>query len=132
MKILILDDDLGFLFWMADVLERFGHQVVPADTVSRAVKLIHRWRLNIDLLMLNPKIDGAAGFAETLRQRMPKRLKVVVLVSRKKSPSDYRAVRPDAVRTKAQTCDLAGLEALAKRGLETVRWRVTNHRVRKP
>lgn len=107
MKILILDQDLGFLFWMAQVLEPFGYKVVPADTVSYAVKLIRKWQLKIDLLMFNPSIEGAVEFTETLRRRMRKHLKVVVLGSREQSFSDYRAIRADAVRTKPDARDLA-------------------------
>ena len=114
MKILILDNDLGFLIWMANVLEPFGYQVVPANTVSYAVKLIRKWRLAIDLLLLNPCIEGAVEFTDTLRRRMGKHLKVVLLVSRQESVSDYPALRPDAVRTKPEARDVAAVHGRAK------------------
>lgn len=105
MKILILDHDLGFLFWMANVLEPFGYEVVPADKVSYALRLIRKWQLRVDLLMLNPCIEGAVEFTETLRRRMRNHLKVVVLVSGEQSLSDYQAIGADAVRTKPAARD---------------------------
>ena len=97
MTVLILDDDLGFLFWLAKSLEPSGYGVVPADTVSQANQLIRRLKLSIDLLIVNPTIDGAAAFCATLRRRKPG-LRIIALGEA--GPRSAAGIRADAFHSR--------------------------------
>ncbi len=109
MKILILDDDLGFLFWIAKALEPFGYTVVPADTVSQANRLIRRLKLSVNMLMVNPELEGAVEFAEELRRRKRTNLKVVVLVSPEASHRGTPGIQADATHAKPDPAAIADL-----------------------
>ena len=65
--ILILDDDLGFLFWLGALLHDAGHRPFPALSVSQAIELATEFHLPIDLLIANLAISGAADLARSLR-----------------------------------------------------------------
>ncbi len=78
--ILILDDDLGFCFWLGQALTAPQCETVPARSVAEATALIGRFKLKIDFLILNPSVPGAADFTRTLR-REQKHLRVATLES---------------------------------------------------
>ena len=99
MTLLILDDDLGFLFWLAKALEPGGHAVVPANTVSQANRLLGSLEISIDLVVVNPALEGAAGFIENLRLGHP-RLKVIALVAPGESEPELNGVQADATHAK--------------------------------
>jgi hypothetical protein len=98
-KILILDHDLGFQFWLAKSLEPFGYSIIPADTVSQAKRLLRQLKLSLDLLMVNPAVEGAAEFTASLHRHQPL-LKVVALVPEQGKESSLRDLHPDARRAK--------------------------------
>ena len=66
--ILILDDDLGFSFWLGQTLSTAQCSAVPAATVSAAAELIGQFRLIIDLVIMNPRVPGAMDFTRNLRR----------------------------------------------------------------
>jgi DNA-binding NtrC family response regulator len=66
--VLILDADLGFLFWLGKTLDSAGYRAVPAESVSDAEKLLEEVRLTIDLLIADPTLDGASEFAHSLKE----------------------------------------------------------------
>lgn len=99
MKLLVLDDDLGFQFWLAKSLQLFGYSVIPAGTVSQARRLLRRLKVSLDLLMVNPEVEDAAEFAASLRRHQPF-LKVVALVPKQGKKSALKDLRPDAQRAK--------------------------------
>ena len=96
--ILILDDDLGSAFWLSQMFAAGGCEVVPAKTVREALALISRFRLTIDLALLNPAVPGGFEFTRTLRKTQG-RLRVAALVSEDQgSRGKLRALRPAATR----------------------------------
>lgn len=99
MKLLILDDDLGFQFWLAKSLEPFGYSIIPADTVPKAKRLLRKLKLSLDLLMVNPEVEGATEFAASLRRHQPL-LKVVALLPEQGKESSLKDLHPDARRAK--------------------------------
>jgi len=98
-KLLILDDDLGFQFWLAKSLEPFGYSIIPVDTVSKAKRMLRQLKLSLDLLVVNPEVDGATEFAASLRRRQPL-LKVIALVPEQGKNSSLKDLYPDARRAK--------------------------------
>lgn len=66
--ILILDNDLGFSFWLGQALTAPNCNALPATTVKEALALITEFRLKIDFLIMNPAVPGATDFKKALRK----------------------------------------------------------------
>ncbi len=71
MNILLVDSDLGFTFWLGQLLDQAGYEAFPAKSVADAIQLLDQLRFEIDLLVINPALEGAASFAAVLRQSQP-------------------------------------------------------------
>jgi DNA-binding NtrC family response regulator len=69
--ILLVDDDLGFVFWLGRVLDDAGYAAFPAKSVTDAAALIVQCRLLADLLIINSALPGAPAFVEELRNSRP-------------------------------------------------------------
>jgi DNA-binding response OmpR family regulator len=76
--IVILDDDLGFLFWLGQALSAPQCRALPAVTVAEAAALIDHFKLEVNLLIMNPAIPGAVEFSHALRKQQ-KQLRVATL-----------------------------------------------------
>jgi DNA-binding NtrC family response regulator len=75
---LIVDDDLGFLLWLGEMLTESGYQAVPALQCREALTLVKKLALRIDVLVLNPELRGAARAMNVLEGQHP-RLRVVLI-----------------------------------------------------
>jgi DNA-binding response OmpR family regulator len=64
--ILIIDSDLGFTLWLGEALCAAGHAPLPATRISEAVA-VSRLARKIDLVIVNPSLDGALDFVDRLR-----------------------------------------------------------------
>jgi response regulator RpfG family c-di-GMP phosphodiesterase len=117
--VLILDDDLGFLFWVAKSLEPSGYAVVPADTVSQANQLIRRLKLSVDLLIVNPTMEGAAAFCATLRRRKPG-LRIIVLAETGSRPA--AGIRADAFHSRPNLNTVTDLEQSPDEEASRLEW----------
>jgi DNA-binding response OmpR family regulator len=69
--VLIIDRDLGFVFWLGRVLADAGAQVLPAKDFSAAQALLNELKRDIDLLIVNPSLAGASNFVNALRRSWP-------------------------------------------------------------
>jgi len=69
--ILIVDDDLGFVFWLGRVLDDAGYAAFPAKSVADASSLIVQCRLVVDLLIINSALAGASAFIKELGNSRP-------------------------------------------------------------
>jgi DNA-binding NtrC family response regulator len=69
--ILLVDDDLGFVFWLGRVLDDAGYAAFPAKSAADASALITQFRLMVDLLIINSAMAGASAFIKELRQSRP-------------------------------------------------------------
>src|SRR5581483_11469918 len=76
---LILDPELAFGFWMARGFDQAGYQGYPAKSTPDAIALQNELGLQVDLLILNPTVPGAAEFIEALR-RSNEQVRVVALI----------------------------------------------------
>jgi hypothetical protein len=65
--ILIIDSDLGFVFWLGQSLDAAGYESIPAKNVPGAKVLLGELRVIVDLLIIRPSIAGANAFIEGLR-----------------------------------------------------------------
>jgi hypothetical protein len=65
--VLIVASDLGFLCWLGLTLGAAGLDALPAKRVSDAKQLIRDFNLSIDVLVIDPQLEGAEKFAESLR-----------------------------------------------------------------
>jgi hypothetical protein len=78
-NILIVDDDLGFLFWLGGVLAGADYQPWPACRVSDAIGVAGRKPVvRIDLLIVNPSLAGVSKLIALFR-RTQAGLKVMAL-----------------------------------------------------
>ena len=76
--ILILDSDVGFLFWVGALLHSAGHKPFPALSVSQAIELLREFNPGIDLLVANLAVSGADDFARNLRDKSHVRIVAAV------------------------------------------------------
>lgn len=74
--VLILDDDLGFAFWLGHLLDAAGYLAMPAKSVPDAAKLIVQLNLAVDVLVINLAVPGSVDFIAA-SQRPNRDLRVV-------------------------------------------------------
>ena len=77
-NILLVDSDLGFIFWLGQILDEAGYEAVPAKSVSDGIKLLAEISIPIHLLILDPALPAAASLISILRQKEPN-LKVIAV-----------------------------------------------------
>ena len=70
-NILLVDSDLGFTFWLGQLLDEAGYEAFPAKSIADAIQLLDQLKFQIDLLVLNPALEGASSFAAVLRHSQP-------------------------------------------------------------
>ena len=71
-NVLIVDDNVGFLFWLGEVLAGANYQPWPACSAADATKMLRTKRLaQLDLLVVNPSLRGTAPFIARLRRTRP-------------------------------------------------------------
>jgi DNA-binding NtrC family response regulator len=75
---LIVDDDVGFLLWLGEMLTETGYQTIPALQCRQALTLVKKLALRIDVLVVNPELRGAARAMKVLASEHP-RLRVVLI-----------------------------------------------------
>ena len=69
--VLVVDNDLGFLFWLGKTLENAGYNVVPAVSIPKAHSLLSALTLVPDLLIISPTFSGGGDFIGILRRDWP-------------------------------------------------------------
>jgi ActR/RegA family two-component response regulator len=77
-SILIVDTDLGFVFWLGRALDDDGYQALPAKSVAGAISLLDQLKIRIDLLIINPSLQRNAPLIERLH-RTQEHLRVIAL-----------------------------------------------------
>ena len=78
--ILIVDRDLGFVFWLGQILDAAGSVAVPARGIADAAEIVAMLRLPVDVLIASPAERGVREFVERLRFSSPD-LQVVALAN---------------------------------------------------
>jgi DNA-binding response OmpR family regulator len=85
MAILLIDTDLGFLFWLGRMLDKGGYKAFPAKSVPDAVALLADLHLTVNLVILNWSLPGAEGLVAAMRQAW-ENLKVISLATDERAP----------------------------------------------
>ncbi|MBZ5577305.1 MAG: hypothetical protein LAP40_12160 [Acidobacteriia bacterium] len=65
--VLILDNDLGFVFWLGEILTQAGYYAIPAHTIEEATKLTRRLKVAADVVIVNPAVSGATEWTQSRR-----------------------------------------------------------------
>ena len=65
--VLLVDHDLGFVFWLGRVLDKLGYEAYPARSVRDACELISKLHLTISLLIVSRSTPEAALLIKWLR-----------------------------------------------------------------
>ena len=68
-RILIVDPDLGFLFWLGHTLSTAGYAALPAKGMREACALVTQLSLRVDLLFVFPWMTGVDTFVNRFRSR---------------------------------------------------------------
>ena len=77
-KLLIIDDDLGFLLMVADYFKSNGYQVHTADDMDQAVKIYRRERPKVVLLDFNMPLVTGEKLLPVLQEINPEVRAIVV------------------------------------------------------
>ena len=123
--VLILDADLGFVFWASQALAGAGFESIPAQSVLEAKRLLGQLNIPVDVVIISPTIAGGFDYIRELRAEKPN-LGVVAAVDR---AADLMLVRRevDAVRAKPDVLSAASMPEWRR----TVR-RVFSRRAKNP
>ena len=71
--VLIVDEDLGFVWWLSEIFSKAGCQVVPALNAGDSASMTSELDLDVDVLVVNPALAGVSEMIESLsRSRSPK------------------------------------------------------------
>lgn len=64
--VLIVDENLGFLFWLGDIVTETGCLSVPALNSLQAIFFVRELKVEIDLLIVNPTLAGVSEMIQTI------------------------------------------------------------------
>lgn len=95
--VLILDDDLGFVFWLGHVLDAAAYSTLPAKSVPDAVLLVTQLGLTVDVLVINLSLAESLDFITALHSSQ-RDMRVVGVVNDPMEPVNIPGVH--AVRLK--------------------------------
>ncbi|HEX3742388.1 MAG TPA: hypothetical protein VHW09_00595 [Bryobacteraceae bacterium] len=71
-NVLIVDNNLGFLYWLGEALAAAKYQPWPACSATDAAAVLRTRRLaQLDLLIVNPSLRGISRFIAKLRRTRP-------------------------------------------------------------
>ena len=74
--VLIVDQDLGFVFWLGEILQRAGCAVAPALNCQQAITLSKELGVSLDLIFVDPTLPGIQSMIATLKAEQD-RIKIV-------------------------------------------------------
>jgi DNA-binding response OmpR family regulator len=109
--ILIVDSDLGSVFWLGQTLDAGGYEALPAKNVPDAESLIAESHSLIDLLIVRTSIPGVACFVEQLRESRGD-LKTIGLLDENEGPSSLELQVEGWLVKPLLTTEMAKLEYL--------------------
>jgi DNA-binding NtrC family response regulator len=104
--ILVVDNDLGFAFWLGQALDQTGDEAWPARSIPDAIQLISELRLAVDLVVVNASLPSVPLFFANLRESHP-HVKIVAVYE------ESRAV-PAVLDADITLCKRDGVDAAAR------------------
>jgi DNA-binding response OmpR family regulator len=88
--VLIVDEDVGFVWWLGEIFHDLGCRAVPALSCQDAISIAKTANLAPDLIIVNPVLPGVAGMIKALRRGHS--AKIVAIQERRAS----RGIDPEA------------------------------------
>jgi hypothetical protein len=76
--LLIVDNDVGFLWWLGELFTEAGYRAVPALNPSQALAAVKKFHIQPDLLVVNPALTGVARLVTAL-ERLDSDIKIVLI-----------------------------------------------------
>jgi DNA-binding NtrC family response regulator len=71
--VLIIDEDIGLVWWLGEILIEAGYRPVPALNSQEALSLSKALKLVPDVVVINPELPGVSALLRTLsRSSSPK------------------------------------------------------------
>ena len=64
--VLIVDRDLGFVWWLGEILNNAECDAVPALNCREAMTIANDLKLDVDVLFVNPKLVGVPALTRSL------------------------------------------------------------------
>jgi DNA-binding response OmpR family regulator len=64
--VLIVDEDVGFVFWLGEIFSEAGCQVVPALNYWQALSITRKLNLQVDVIVVDPDVDRVSQVIQTL------------------------------------------------------------------
>ena len=113
-NVLIVDCDLGFVFWLGQALDRAGYRALPAKSCEDAIELVSRLHLAIHMLIVNGLLPSAGALAVALRSSQ-RHLKVIAMTG---EGDEQSSVFPEADASHRK-CSGGG-EAAEREWLKTI------------
>lgn len=95
--ILIVDNDVGFVWWLGAVSTEIGCHSVPALNCAQAQTLVKKLQLSVNLLIVNPTLSGIGQLIKSLNNSD---LKVVAIFENNTFAFDAHGVHYDATITR--------------------------------
>ena len=89
---------MGFIFWLGQALERAGYGAAPAPNTEAGNELIQKYKLAVDILVIDPTLPDAFVFISRLRRSRPALNVVAAVPENWKEPPSMAEV--DAVMRK--------------------------------
>jgi hypothetical protein len=77
-SVLIVDNDLGFVFWLGELLAEAGYPAVPALDCQQAVSHLKQFNVTVSVAIVNPGLEGVSRLLQTLG-RANRHLRIVVV-----------------------------------------------------
>jgi DNA-binding NtrC family response regulator len=86
----IVDNDLGFVWWLGEVFTEVGCRTLPALSCEQALALIRSLGVGIDLLVVNPQLPGVVKMLQSLSRSHPNLKIVAIGKASAVLPADFR------------------------------------------
>lgn len=75
--VLVVDEDVGFIWWLAELLAEVGYRSIPALGCRQALALMKGTGSAVEIALINPRLRGAARLVLVLRHY---RISKIVLI----------------------------------------------------
>lgn len=74
----IVDNDLGFVWWLGELFTEAGCRALPALSCEQAMSFMKSLKVGIDLLVVNPQLPGVTDMLQGFQRTHPN-LKIVAV-----------------------------------------------------
>lgn len=66
--VLIVDDDVAFVWWLGEMFTEAGYQVIPALNGNQALSLVGNLQVEINVLIVNTALSGVGQLVKSLAE----------------------------------------------------------------